>query len=98
MNSSQHDLAAKIGRGVRLFRIRHPKRHFDQIADLGGLPGLMIGGRKVWKLRETDIYFALLTIPYTDEEDLLIRAEGSVLEGQSLRVDLCRWRRITVYV
>lgn len=77
MSTPQHDLAAKIGRGVQLFRIRHPKRHFDEIADLGGLPDAMIGGRKVWKLRETDVYFALLTIPYKDEEDLLIRAEGS---------------------
>jgi hypothetical protein len=97
MITSQHDLAAKIGRGVQLFRIRHPKRRFEEIADLGGLPEAMIVGRRVWRLRETHIYFALLTIPFKDEEDLLVRAEGadwSSWDWAELATiaDQCRWR------
>jgi hypothetical protein len=97
MSDSPHDLAAKIGRGVQLFRIRNPKRHFEQVADLGGLPEATIGGRRVWKLRDTDIYFALLTIPYKDEEDLLVRAEGADWDSWDWSIlariaDECRWR------
>src|SRR5262245_53493316 len=97
MNRSQHYLAAKIGRGIQLFRIRQPKRCFEEIADLGGLPEAMLAGRRVWRLRETNIYYAVLTIPYKDEDDVLVRVEGSNWDSWDwshlARVaDECRWR------
>jgi hypothetical protein len=51
----------------------------------------------VWKLRDTNIYFALLTIPYKDEEDLLVRVEGADWNSWNWvalakTADECRWR------
>jgi hypothetical protein len=97
MNTAQQDLAARIGRGVQLFRVRHPDRYFEELANLGGLPEAMIGDRRVWRLRDTEVFFALLTIPYNDEENLLVRADSpdwNSWDWSELAkvADGCRWR------
>ena len=68
---------AAIGLGVQLFRIREPARRFETIATLGPLPSEMIGGRWVWKCRSCGALFALLRIPFRDEEDILVRSRSN---------------------
>jgi len=90
-------LSEAIGKGVQLFRIRKPMRHFEELADLGSMSDVMIAGRKVWRLKGSKIHFALLSIPYKDVEDILVRADSpdwSEWNWKALAeiADGCRWR------
>jgi hypothetical protein len=90
-------LESRIGIGVQLFRIRHPLRHFEEVADLGPLHEKLIGGRRVWRLRATGVFYALLEIPFKDEEQILVRAPdgdwGAWDWGALAMVaEGCRWR------
>ena len=87
----------RLGEGAQLFRIREPERHFVELADLGPATEDMIGGRRVWECRACRRLFALLRLPYKDEEDILVRAEGLHWERWDWRAlagtaDRCRWR------
>lgn len=97
MASSDPDLEGLIGKGVQLFRIRHPELHFEELADLGPLPSESIGGRRVWRLTGTDAIYALLILLYKDEELILVRAAGRDWTewdwGHLAEIaDECRWR------
>jgi hypothetical protein len=97
MASSDPELEGLIGKGVQLCRISHPELHFEELADLGSLPGLRIGCRRVWRLKGTGVLYALLTLPYKDEELILVRAAGLDWTewdwGHLAEIaDGCRWR------
>jgi hypothetical protein len=68
---------AAIGLGVQLFRIRDPGSRFEALADLGALPAATIGGRWVWRCRGCGALYALLRLPFKDEEDILVRSRSS---------------------
>ena len=87
----------QLGDGAQLFRIRDPQRCFEQVADLGPATQDMIGGRWVWRCRSCGAHFALLRIPYKDEEDILVRALDPHWDRWEWRAladaaDRCRWR------
>ena len=91
------ELAQRIGLGVQLFRIRHPERFFEQVADLGPMFEESIGRRRVWRPRETPFFYPLLTIPYKTEEEILVRAHDGGWQSWDWRrlaetADGCRWR------
>jgi hypothetical protein len=92
-----NDLEQRIGKGVQLFRVRFVRWHFKKIADLGPLHDKMISGRQVLKLKGTDALYALLTIPYKDEEIILVRADNpdwAQWDWEQLAriASECRWR------
>lgn len=70
-------VSKKIGAGVQLFRIRHPTLFFKEVAKLPGMRDECIAERRVWKVKDEDAYYALLTIPYKDEEKILVRAPSA---------------------
>jgi hypothetical protein len=86
-----------IGRGVQVFRIRDPAKHFDKVADVGALPEAFLEDRQVWKCRGCGELFAWMRIPFKDTEEIIVRARSSdwhqwrwaelaEVAGQ------CRWR------
>jgi hypothetical protein len=86
-----------IGSGVQLFRVRSPEKHFVELAELSPLPELFVGRRRVWKTKEGEAWYAVLTIPYKDEEEILVRAPHGRWEEWDWKVlaaiaDGCRWR------
>jgi hypothetical protein len=86
-----------IGRGVQLFRVRAPRKHFVELTELSPMFQLCIGRRRVWKAKKEEAWYALLTIPFKDEEEILVRAPGPNWEEwdwQDLvsQADACRWR------
>lgn len=86
-----------IGEGVQLFRIKSPKLHFDEVTELPPKYDLYIGRCRVWKAKGEDSWYALLTIPYKDEEEILVRApsaEWSEWDWKALadKADRCRWQ------
>ena len=83
--------------GVQLFRIRNPKNYFEEIAVLGPLPEAMIGERRIWKLKDENVFYALLEIPYKDVEKILVKAPSADWnkwnwEDLASIADGCRWR------
>lgn len=88
-----------IGRGVQLFRVRSPERHFVEIAELPALQTLCIGRRRVLKARSENVWYALLTIPYKDEEEIIVRGPSAQWENWDWAeladvADSCRWRGV----
>jgi hypothetical protein len=91
------DFERRIGPGVQLFRIRHPERHFVELADLGPMNDASIAGRRVWLLEASGAFYALLTLPFEDEEEILSRApdgdwEKWDWEALAVAAEACRWR------
>lgn len=91
------DAIEAVGEGVQLFRIKSPKRHFEEIEELPPKTELYISRRRVWKAKSGDAWYALLTIPYKDEEEILVRApsaDWSDWDWKALadQADRCRWR------
>jgi hypothetical protein len=92
----RRDLEQHIGKGVQLFRVRFAERHFEELADLGPLNERMIAGRRVWRLKGTGTIYALLTIPYKDEEKILVKVDNPEWTewnwGQLAEIaEECRW-------
>lgn len=90
-------LEKAIGRGVQLFRVMSPSQHFEEITELPALTKYYIGRRRVWKAKSEEAWYALLTIPYKDEEEILVRAPDSNWsewdwENLAKIADGCRWR------
>jgi hypothetical protein len=90
-------VSQKVGSGVQLFRIRHPKLFFKEVATLPGMRDESIVERRVWKVKDEDVYYALLTIPYKDEEKILVRAPNANWEEWDWKqlasqADACRWK------
>jgi hypothetical protein len=95
--ADRNPIEERMGRGVQLFRIRHPGRHFEQLADLGPLHGSLIGGRRVWRIRGTDVFYALLVLPFEGDEEILVRAPDGEWEewdwaALAAAAEGCRWR------
>jgi hypothetical protein len=93
----RRDIEQRIGKGVQLFRVRFAERYFEELADLGPLNERMIAGRRVWRLKGTDTTYALLTIPYKDEEKILVRVDNPEWtewnwEQLAEIADGCRWK------
>jgi hypothetical protein len=88
---------ARLGPGAQLFRVRHPRRHFEEVADFGPSLDAMIRGRRVWKCRRCGGLFALLRLPFRDEEEILVRMHApdwTSWDWPALanRAEALRWR------
>jgi len=95
MNTSE--IVAAIGDGVQLFRVRNPDKYFLKQIDLPGIPEFWIDRRQVWKIKDSDFWYALLGIPFKDIEDILVRAPDSDWQRWDWKslADIasgCRWR------
>ena len=90
-------LSDTIGRGVQLFRIRKPTQYFIEVAQLPSMPQLAISDRRVWKARDEEVWYGLLTIPYADEEQILVRGPHDRWDQWNWKAlaevaESCRWR------
>lgn len=88
-----------IGRGVQMFRVRAPEEHFIELAELPALPTLSVGRRRILKARNENVWYALLTIPYKDEEEIIVRGPDAQWEDWDWAelagiADSCRWRGV----
>lgn len=88
-----------IGRGVQLFRVRVPNEHFIEIAELPALSTPPMGRRRILKVRDENVWYALLTIPYKDEEEIIVRGPSAQWEDWDWRelaaiADSCRWQGV----
>ena len=86
-----------VGRGVQTFRIRHPERLFDVIADLGSDYPHLLDAHRVWACRFCGQRFAWMRIPFKDLEEILVRANSPDWQSWDwpALVDIasgCRWR------
>ena len=86
----------RLGEAKQLFRIRHPKRYFEQVATLDPLPAESIGGRWIWRCLGCEQCFALLRLPFKDEEDILVRGDGREWiewdwRAMAATAEHCRW-------
>lgn len=83
-----------VGAGKPLFRL--DAGLFREVKDLGPLKEKMIGGRKVWACRACERPYALLRLPYKDEEDILVLPsvqDPELWDWEKLadQADRCRW-------
>ena len=60
-----------------MFRIRHPRRLFDVVTDVGSDHVQFLDARAVWACRHCGQKFAWMRIPYKDHEEILVRAVSS---------------------
>jgi hypothetical protein len=88
-----------IGKGVQTFRVRWLTRRFlfRRVAHLGGIYEQYIGSRQVWQCRRCGQMFAVMRIPFNDEEEILVRAESpdwAAWDWGALAdiAGRCRWR------
>jgi hypothetical protein len=70
---------------------------FRRIARLGGVFEQSIGSREVWQCRRCGQLFAVMRIPFKDEEEIAVRAENpdwAAWDWSSLAdiANRCRWR------
>jgi hypothetical protein len=91
------EIAATIGDGAQLFRVRKPDKYFLEHNDLPGIPELWIDRRRVWQIKDSDFWYALLSIPFKNIEDILVRAPDSDWQSWDWKnlADIasgCRWR------
>ena len=86
-----------VGRGVQVFRIRHPEHFFEVVADVGSDCGHFLDARGVWACRLCGQRFAWMRIPFKDEEEILVRADSQNWqdwnwEALAETAGQCRWR------
>ena len=85
------------GRGVQTFRIRHPRRLFDVVAEVGSDHAHFLDARAVWECRRCGNRFAWMRIFYKDHEEILVRTESPDWQSWDWAAlvdvaDACGWR------
>ena len=88
-----------IGRGVQTFRIRLLTRRmlFRRVQRLPGAFEQCISSREVWECRRCGDLFAVMSIPFKVEEEIIVRAENADCAAWDwgALADIagrCRWR------
>ncbi len=66
-------LSIAIGDGIQTFRIRNFDQHFSLIEDLGPDRANWLESRKILKLNDEDVYYALVEVFYKDFEEFVVK-------------------------
>jgi hypothetical protein len=72
-------------------------RYFEAVATLGPLTAESMGGRWIWRCLGCGQHFALLRLPFKDEEDILVRGESRAWSewdwpAMAATAERCRWK------
>ena len=91
----------KIGQGKQTFRIPDFWNYFMNVTDFGADYKNLYESRKIIKLKDHDIYFALVRVPFNDIEEFIIRIPtcdpDKVNWDEVMKVcEICRWRGPTL--
>lgn len=91
-----NSLSKAIGDGIQTFRIRNFEQHFSIVDDLGPDYANYLESRKIVKLIDEDILYALVRVPYKDIEEFVIRITTDInsIDWKEIadRTEKCRWR------
>jgi hypothetical protein len=90
-----NSLSKAIGIGVQIFRIRNFDQHFSVVEDLGPDYPNFLESRKIVKLIDESVLYALVRVPYKDIEEFVIRiADAESINWKEIvdKTEKCRWR------
>ncbi len=90
-----NSLSKLIGMGVGTFRIRDFDKHFSVLEDLGPDYPNFLESRKIVKLIEEDVLYALVQVPYKSMEEFVIRiTDPKAIDWKEIveKTKNCTWR------